>query len=70
MIANDCMDITAMLDHRAISRWIVSEGLRGAGEAALLAGFCERSVEGGVPLMRGCVAQRTLHPVYAGDNHM
>ena len=47
-----------------ISAWLVKEGLRGATQAALLQGFCERLVATGIPIQRAHAAQRTLHPVF------
>ena len=41
---------------------------RGGGEEALLSGYCERLLESGIPLLRGCVAQRTLHPIYTANS--
>ena len=49
-------------DVQAISDWLVEQGLCTAGFETLFAGFCERLVAAGVPLWRGQVAMRTLHP--------
>jgi hypothetical protein len=49
-------------DVQAISDWLVEQGLYTAGFETLFAGFCERLVAAGVPLWRGQVAMRTLHP--------
>ncbi len=58
------MDLKSTLE---IAEWIVAEGLSGASENNLVRGFCERLVAGGVPLKRGFVGQRTLHPIYSGN---
>ena len=47
-----------------ISAWLVTEGLRGAAQTALLQGFCERLVAAGIPLQRAHATQRALHPVF------
>lgn len=49
-------------DVQAISDWLVKQGLYTAGFETLFAGFCERLAAAGVPLWRGQVAMRTLHP--------
>ena len=51
-------------DSAKISAWLVSEGLRGATQTALLQGFCEMLVAAGIPLQQAHVGQRALHPVY------
>ena len=45
-----------------ISDWLVRQGLRGADFESVVAGFCERLVAAGLPLERGMIAMRTLHP--------
>ena len=47
-----------------IAKWVVAQSLRGIGSGDLLDGFCVRLVEAGLPLMRGNITQRTLHPVF------
>ena len=47
-----------------ISAWLVTEGLAGATQTALLQGFCERLVAAGIPLQRAHAGQRALHPVF------
>ena len=47
-----------------IAQWVVAEALRGTDSAYLLDGFCARLIEAGLPLMRGNITQRTLHPVF------
>ena len=49
-----------------LSAWLTQAGLAGAGEAEILAGFCERCVAAGIPLARGLVFIDTLHPVHEG----
>jgi adenylate cyclase len=46
--------------------WAVGQGLRGTAAAELFAGFCERLVNGGVPLWRAFAGMRTLHPQWGG----
>ncbi len=48
-----------------IARWIVERGLLGGAPYKLLEGVCERMVAAGVPLLRGYIAQPTIHPVIA-----
>ncbi|HLT02687.1 MAG TPA: adenylate/guanylate cyclase domain-containing protein [Geminicoccaceae bacterium] len=50
----------------AITNWIVQQGLLRVPFAPLLEGFCERMVAIGVPLSRGYVSARTLHPTVRG----
>ncbi len=45
-----------------VSDWLVRQGLRGADFDAVVSGFCERLAAAGVPLGRGMIAMRTLHP--------
>jgi adenylate cyclase len=47
---------------QALSDWIVAEGLQTAEFEPLFAGFCDRLAALGVPVLRGHVAMRTLHP--------
>jgi adenylate cyclase len=49
--------------------WAVREGLRGAEPMALFMGLCHRLVGAGVPLWRGFVGTRTLHPQWAGYSY-
>ncbi|MFQ5974348.1 MAG: adenylate/guanylate cyclase domain-containing protein [Alphaproteobacteria bacterium] len=53
---------------RDLADWINAEGLRGADELQLLAGFCERLVEAGIPLLRANINRRTLHPLVFGTD--
>ncbi len=48
---------------RDLADWIIAEGLRGTAELQLLAGFCGRLVEAGIPLLRANINKRTLHPL-------
>jgi adenylate cyclase len=50
----------------ALSAWVSEAGLVGRSEDELLAGFCLRVVEAGVPLARALVILDTLHPIYEG----
>jgi len=57
------MDETAF---NALSAWVTEAGLIGRTESELMAGFCQRVVEAGVPLARALVILDTLHPIYEG----
>src|SRR6516162_4218270 len=46
--------------------WAVRQGLLGTAAEELLAGFCRRLTDAGVPLWRSFVAMRTLHPQWGG----
>ncbi|KOF20843.1 hypothetical protein AC244_05280 [Ensifer adhaerens] len=46
-----------------INDWLLDQGLRGLGEADLLAGFCERLRDAGIGIAQGAVFIDTLHPV-------
>jgi adenylate cyclase len=50
----------------ALSAWVTDAGLIGRSESELMAGFCWRIVEAGVPLSRALVILDTLHPIYEG----
>ena len=50
----------------ALSAWVTEAGLIGRAETELMAGFCRRVVEAGVPLARAMVILDTLHPIYEG----
>jgi adenylate cyclase len=52
-----------------LHRWAVDQGLRGAAVDALFAGFCERLLAAGVPLVRAFVGIPTLHPQWAGRGY-
>jgi adenylate cyclase len=51
-----------------ITQWVVSEGLKGSSETEILAGFCQRLVTDGMPLLRANLSQPTLHPIVGGHN--
>src|ERR1700751_4463582 len=51
---------------KALSAWVVEGGLIGRSEGELMAGFCQRVTEAGVPLARALVILDTLHPIYEG----
>lgn len=46
--------------------WLIAAGLRGAGPAELLETTAEGLAEAGVPVLRGFMVFRTLHPLHAG----
>ena len=47
---------------QSISDWLVRQGLRTAEFDILFGGFCELTRGAGVPLWRGQISMRTLHP--------
>ncbi len=49
-----------------LASWVTEAGLIGRSETELMAGFCRRVVEAGVPLARALVILDTLHPIYEG----
>jgi adenylate cyclase len=49
-----------------LATWVTSAGLTGRTESELMAGFCRRIAEAGVPLARALVILDTLHPIYEG----
>jgi adenylate cyclase len=53
-------------DIERITAWLIERGLGGAAEADMLAGFCERCCEAGLPLSRAVALIDTLHPVHEG----
>ena len=57
------MNETDTQNIQAISDWLIDRGLLQTPVPAMLAGFCERLVEAGVPLLRGNVSVRTMHPL-------
>ena len=57
------------MDERAfdeLASWVTEAGLIGRTENELMAGFCRRIVDAGVPLARAMVILDTLHPIYEG----
>jgi adenylate cyclase len=49
-----------------LASWVTEAGLIGRTESELMAGFCRRFVDAGVPLARATVILDTLHPIYEG----
>src|ERR1700747_1081462 len=49
-----------------LAGWVTEAGLVGRGETELMAGFCRRVAEAGLPLARALVILDTLHPIYEG----
>ena len=52
-----------------IGGWIVGVGLEGLDQAELMAGYCDRLVEAGVPLWRASIGADTLHPLIQAQGH-
>ena len=52
-----------------IVAWTVSVGLDGLDQGELMAGYCERLVEAGVPLWRASIGADTLHPLIVAQGH-
>jgi adenylate cyclase len=50
----------------ALAGWVTEAGLIGRTETELMAGFCRRVSDAGVPLARALVILDTLHPIYEG----
>src|SRR5437868_1236600 len=48
----------------ALESWLVDQGLKGTGVIEIMEGFCRQLAEREVPLARGYLALRTLHPKY------
>ncbi len=49
-----------------LAGWVTEAGLVGRSETELMAGFCRRVAEAGLPLARALVILDTLHPIYEG----
>jgi len=49
-----------------LASWLAKAGLEGRTETALVEGFCNRAVAGGLPLARAMVLIDTLHPIHEG----
>jgi adenylate cyclase len=49
-----------------LAGWVTEAGLIGRTESELMAGFCWRIADAGVPLARAIVILDTLHPIYEG----
>jgi adenylate cyclase len=50
-----------------LAGWVTEAGLVGRTESELMAGFCRRVIDAGVPLARALVILDTLHPIYEGS---
>ncbi len=48
----------------ALAGWVTEAGLIGRTESELMAGFCRRVADAGIPLARATVILDTLHPIY------
>ncbi len=48
---------------QTISDWLIEQGLLQTGVPTMMGGFCERMVELDVPLLRGNISARTMHPL-------
>jgi adenylate cyclase len=57
------MDETIFSD---LAGWVTEAGLIGRTENELMAGFCRRVVDAGIPLAQALVILDTLHPIYEG----
>lgn len=55
---------------QALSDWLIDQGLGTPDPKRLHAEFCERVVRLGVPLWRGFVGVRTLHPRIEAVNYV
>jgi adenylate cyclase len=51
---------------RDLATWVTEAGIAGVEETAMLAGFCERAVDAGLPLGSLIVVVDTLHPTHEG----
>jgi adenylate cyclase len=54
------------LKFQTLAAWITEAGLAGASETEMVAGFCERAVNAGLPLGSLVVVLDTLHPTHEG----
>jgi len=52
-----------------IVEWAVGAGLNELSQSELIAGYCERLVEAGVPLWRASIGADTLHPLIDAQGH-
>jgi len=50
-----------------VSDWLVEQGLAGSSLENLFSGYCERLNQIGIPLWRGHIGMRTLHPIYGSQ---
>ena len=53
-----------------IEQWLVAQGLEGCPPAEIIQGFCARLVAGGLPLARGVIGSRILHPQFGAVSLM
>jgi adenylate cyclase len=49
-----------------LAGWVTEAGLIGRTDSELMAGFCRRIADAGVPLARAMAILDTLHPIYEG----
>lgn len=49
-----------------LAHWVTEAGLVGRTEGELMAGFCQKVSESGIPIARALVILDTLHPIYEG----
>ena len=49
-----------------VADWLMDQALGEASVEMLFVGCCERLVAAGLPLLRGHIAHRTLHPLFSG----
>lgn len=49
---------------KAISDWLIQQGLEGTSQEDLLEGYCEKLLSASIPIQRLHVAQRALHPQF------
>lgn len=52
------------MDPRALTDWLIREGLAGTDHGPLITELCERLVAGGIPLLRCNFSMRAYHPVF------
>ena len=52
-----------------IVAWAVRAGLDEMSHAELMAGYCDRLIEAGVPLWRASIGANTLHPLVVAQGH-
>ncbi len=53
-----------------LEHWIIDQGLNGSDIGLLLAGFSERLVAEGIPLVRSYIALPTVNPTVRVYNHI
>lgn len=58
-----------MADPGEIVAWTIERGLEGTSQADLVAGYCERLVDAGLPLWRAAMGSDTLHPTISVQGH-